>query len=111
MSKYDDEDFETEIISEADLEEVRAEAYLDDSYDRIREENSILLMESVQDLIINLGKLTYYKGRKEGLAKDLITNILRETEMKISVDDVTPSFQNILLEKKENCCLNNNDTQ
>lgn len=90
----------------AEDEEIR-QSQIDDTYDRVRDEDSECLMESVKELIDKLSNLMYYKNRNEGLAKDIIQNTLETLKLKFeSVENITPNYQVINLIKKEEMLIN-----
>jgi hypothetical protein len=69
-------------------------------FDEIRDENTILLMELTKELVNKAKSLYYYKGRSEGLAKDIISNTLRELDLKvIEVNNITENYQDIRVSK------------
>jgi hypothetical protein len=100
------ETIDEEIQAENEME--RQEGYgVDEVYDRIRDDDSEFLMESVKELIDKLSKLMYYKNRNEGLAKDIIQNTLEKLKLKIgSVENISPQYQRIDLIKKEEVLIN-----
>jgi len=87
--------------AETDDEEANAEAQADrndEIYDRMRDNDSEELINSVNELIARISKLMYYKNRKEGLAKDLIQHILLTLNLKIErLDSITPNYQSLVL--------------
>jgi hypothetical protein len=97
-----------EKFAETDDEEAQAERDedlsrendSDDVYDRVRDDNTETLMESISKLLEDSKKLWYYKDRNEGLAKDIIQFVLNELKLKVkSVDTYSPKFQVINLEE------------
>lgn len=94
-----DEEEESQAEREMDF---NSEGYdVDEVYDRIRDDDSECLRESVYELIEKLSKLIYYKNRNEGLAKDIIQNTLEKLKFKIGSVENIAHFQNIELIKKE----------
>jgi DNA-binding MurR/RpiR family transcriptional regulator len=87
--------------AEAEFSEDRYGEDIDDTYDRVRDDNSMELIESVEELIDKLSKLMYYKNRSEGLAKDIIQTTLNKLKLKIKSVDTYPTFQHLNLIKKE----------
>jgi hypothetical protein len=69
---------------------------IDRAYDTMRDDNSMTLIEGVQELIDKVKDLPYYRNRKEGMAKDIIQNTLRLLDLKVKVvRNITPKFQDI----------------
>jgi hypothetical protein len=96
---------ENESYAETDEEEARAEArehdFSDDVYDRMREDNSIELIEAVEEVIKKANNLMYFKNNPERIAKDIINATLSKLKFKIKdIENITPKYQKINLEVK-----------
>ena len=96
--RYAESEFEEQ---EAEDREDRRGEDIDDIYDRVRDDNSMELLESVEELIERISKLLYYKNRSEGLAKDIISMTLDKLKVKIDSVDTYPQFQYFHITKRE----------
>jgi hypothetical protein len=73
---------------------------IDDAYDKIRDEDGIFLVESVQEVIAKLKRRMYYKSNMQRIAKDMISYILFQTNLKIkNIDNITEKMQIIDFEE------------
>jgi len=77
--------------------------YNEEIYERVRDDDSIFLIENIEELIERLKKTMYYSLSDERIAKDLIYYILQKTKLKIKVvDNITDNYQHISFEELKN---------
>lgn len=96
------EDDNAEAQAEAHYEAQLEGGEIDNAYDRMRDDDSLFLMENVKEVVDKCKNLSYFKNRTESLGKDLIECVLFELDLKIKeIRDLTPTFQIVELMKKE----------